>query len=142
MEATATEIHEYSSRPHDFIEPLFATPESRQEIAEHLLAASWLSRASEMEEKSGSTAHSTEEPVHVQRYAGGHVEVVRTGVHRCSWRRRRVVEVLMRWRDVRSWWKDDDQVDRLQFRVIVAGGAIVDLAVDRSGGWTLTGIVD
>lgn len=142
MEATVSEIHEYPSRPEDFCEPLFITPESRQEIAEHLLAASWLSRASEMEEKSGSTAHCTEEPVRVQRYADGRVEIVRTGMHRCSWRRQRVVEVLARWREVKSWWSDDAQVDRLQFRVVVADGSIVDLAVDRSRLWTLTGVVD
>ena len=57
----------------------------------------------------------------------------------------------MRWRDVRSWWSDDERVDRLLFRVIVSGhsplgGAIVDLALDRSGArsgeWTLVGVVD
>jgi hypothetical protein len=95
-----------------------------------------------MEEKSGCTAHTVEEPVRVQRYAGGRVEIVRPDARRCSWTRRRVVEVLARWRDVRWWWKDDDQVDRLQVRVVVAGGAIVDLALDRTGGWTITGIVD
>ncbi|MGB3633203.1 MAG: hypothetical protein WA982_04115 [Rubrobacteraceae bacterium] len=147
MEASVSDIHCYPSRPHDFVEPLFATQESRSEIAEHLLRASWLSRASGMPEKSGSIAHCIEETVQLQRYAGGHVEIVRTGVRRCSWRRRRIVEVLMRWRDVRWWWSDEDQVDRLLFRVIVSGhsslgGAVVDLALDRSGEWTLVGIVD
>lgn len=142
METSVSDIHCYPSRPQGYCEPLFPTAESRAEIAEHLLCAPWLSRASNVPEKSGSAAHCTEEPVRIERYAGGRVEIVRTGVRRCSWRRRRVVEVLARWREVRSWWSDEDQVDRLLFRVVVAGGGIVDLARDRSGGWTLTGVVD
>lgn len=142
MEASVSEIHQYPSQPEDYCEPLFATPGSRDEIAEHLLCAPWLSRASEASEKSGSTAHCIEEPVRLQRYAGGDVEIVRTGTRRCSWRRRRVVEELARWRDVRSWWSDDDQVDRLLFRLVVTGGAIVDLARNSTGEWVLTGVVD
>lgn len=164
MEVTVTEIHEYPLRPEGFVEPLFATSESRSEIAQHLLHAPWLSRASEIEKKSGRTthtahtactAHKVEEPVKLQRDAGDSVEILRPhGPHtrRCSWRRRRIVEVLERWREVSSWWSDDDPVDRLLFRVVVAGrspsghslsgDAIVDLAVDRSGAWTLTGVVD
>lgn len=146
METTVSEIHNYPLRPDGFVEPLFATPESRCEIVEHLLDASWLSRASEMPEKSGSAAHIVEEPVQLKHHHGGRVEIVRTSMRRCSWRKRRVAEVLARWREVRFWWSDDYQVDRLLFRVVVAGGAIVDLARDRSGSrsgeWTLVGIVD
>jgi hypothetical protein len=157
VEVTVTEIHEYPLRPVGFVEPLFATPESRHEIAEHLLGAPWLSRASEMRVKSGSgaAAHTAEEPIRIQRHADGRVEVLRPGARRCSWRRRRVLEVLARWREVSRWWSDDDKIDRLVFRVRVAGhspfeGGVVDLALDRSGarsgnrsgGWTLTGIVD
>ena len=158
MESTVTEIHEYPLRPAGFVEPLFATEESRREIAEHLLGAPWLSRASEMPEKSGSAVHSAEEPVRLLRQAGGRVEIVRPRARRCAsvpvsrdssrrpWRRRRVVEVLMRWREVRSWWSEEERVDRILFRVVVDGGGIVDLALERSGPrsgeWTITGIVD
>ena len=146
MEASVSEIHRYPVRPPGFVEPLFETPESRREIAEHLLRAAWLLRASEIEEKSGSTVHATGEQVQLQRYPDGRVEIVRAGARRCSWRRRRIVEVLARWREVRSWWREDERVDRLLFRVVLSDGAIVDLALDRSGprsgGWALAGIVD
>lgn len=166
MEASVSEIHQYPLRPDGYYEPLFSTAESRREIAEHLLRAPWLSRASEMRVKSGSgaAAHTAEEPIRIQRHADGCVEVLRPGARRCSWRRRRVLEVLARWREVSRWWSDDDKIDRLVFRVRVAGqsplghspfeGGVVDLALDRSGarsgarsgvrsgGWTLTGIVD
>jgi hypothetical protein len=33
-------------------------------------------------------------------------------------------------------------VDRVIFRVLLSGGAVVDLARKRSGGWFLVGIVD
>lgn len=145
MDATVSEIHCYPLRPPGYVEPLFPTDESRAEIAEHLLRASWLSRASEWPEKrvsSRSSAHTVEEPVSLRRRAGGSVEILRPNMRRCSWRRRRVVEVLARWREVRSWWSEADQVDRLLFRVVVAGGAIVDVARDRSGEWKIVGIVD
>lgn len=165
MEASVSEIHQYPLRPDGYYEPLFSTAESRSEIAEHLLRAPWLSRASEIKGKDGravsgavngaigNSAHVAEEPVLLRRYAGGRVEIVRPDAlrtRRCSWRRRRVVEVLMRWREVSSWWCDDEYVDRLMFRVVVDGDGIVDLALDcsearseaRSGEWTLAGIVD
>lgn len=144
LEATVSEIHGYPSRPEGYCEPLFSTAESRGEIAEHLLNAPWLSRASEIEEFGGCSAHVIEEPIRIQRYTDGRVEILRPSgeARRCSWRRRRVVEVLMRWREVRSWWLGDECVDRMLLRVVVSGGAIVDLAVDRSGAWTLTGVVD
>ena len=154
MEATVSEIHRYPLRPSGYVEPLFATEESRREIAEHLLGAPWLSRASEMPEKSGSAVHSAEEPVRLLRYAGGQAEIVRPRTRRCvsrhasrrPWRGQRVVEVLVRWREVRSWWSEEERVDRILFRVVVDGGGIVDLALERSGSrsgeWTITGIVD
>ena len=74
MEASVSEIHRYPPRPAGFVEPLFATEESRREIAEHLLDAPWLSRASELPEKGGSAVHSAEEPVPatpVRRWASG-----------------------------------------------------------------------
>lgn len=161
MEASVSEIHQYPLRPDGYYEPLFSTAESRREIAEHLLRAPWLSRASEMRVKSGCSgaAHTAEEPVRIQRHADGRVEILRPRARRCSWRRRQVVEVLMRWREVSRWWCKDEYVDRFMFRVMVAGhspghgpmgGGVVDLALDRSGaqsgtrsgGWTLAGIVD
>ena len=112
IEATVSEIHGYPLRSLGYVEPLFATPESRREISEHLLRAPWLLRASEIGEKSGSVVHAIEEPVKLRRGTAGRVDIVRTDAlhtRRCSWRRRRVVEVLMRWREVRSWWSNEDQ---------------------------------
>lgn len=158
MEVSVSEIHRYPLRPSGYVEPLFATEESRREIAEHLLGAPWLSRASEMPGKSGSAVHSAQEPIRLLRQAGGRVEIVRPRARRCvnghpsrcasgrPWRRRRVVEVLARWREVRSWWSEEERVDRILFRVVVDGGGIIDLALERSGPrsgeWTITGIVD
>lgn len=142
MESTVSEIHAYPLRPDGFCEPLFATPDSRRKVAEHLLEASWLSRACELRKRAGDCAHAREEPVELRRSPAG-LEVTRRGARRCSWRKRRVVEVVARWRDVRCWWSDEEQrVNRLLFRVVVSGGEVVDLALDRSGAWTLVGVVD
>ena len=86
MEVSVSEIHRYPLRPSGFVEPLFATEESRREIAEHLLGAPWLSRASEMPEKSGSAVHSAEEPVRLLRYKqdGRQAEIVRPRARRCA----------------------------------------------------------
>ncbi len=139
-----SEIHAYPSRPEGFEEPLFPTAESNRKIAEHLLAAPWLCRASELKEKTGGAAHALKEPVEL-RNSSGRVEVVCPhGGKRCrpSWRRRRVEKVLDRWRQVDGWWDADRCVDRAVFRVLLSGGAVVDLARKRSGGWLLVGVVD
>ena len=58
-------------------------------------------------------------------------------------RKRRVVRVLERWREVGPWWDEEVRVDRLVFRVLLSGGAVVDLALERaSGEWLLVGMVD
>ncbi len=54
---SVSEIHAYPSRPEGFEEPLFPTAESNRKIAEHLLEAPWLFRASELERKTGGAAH-------------------------------------------------------------------------------------
>jgi hypothetical protein len=54
-----------------------------------------------------------------------------------------VVRVLERWREIGSWWEAEGGVDRLVFRVLLAGGPVVDLALERtSGEWLLVGVVD
>lgn len=163
MNATAAEIHAYPLRPRGFSEPLFHTAQSRREVAEHLLGALWLSRASELEGRGGLTAHAREEPIELRR-RGGCVEVMRSrpepgGPGRCSWRRRRIVGVIDRWREVGSWWNENDAVDTWGFRVALArptircestnasqcsrmAEAIVDLVRDHDGGWRLIGVVD
>jgi hypothetical protein len=70
------------------------------------------------------------------------VEVVRTRAgRRCSWRRRRVVEVLDRWKEVRTWWSEGRYIDRLVFRILLSNGAVIEIAWERSG-WFLVGVVD
>ena len=143
---TVSEIHRYPLRPEGFEEPLFPTAESRKAVAEHLASAPWLYRASELLGRSGQAAHSREEPAHVLRRGDGRAYLVR----RCGdWRRkgslckRRVVRVLERWREVGPWWDAERRVDRLVFRVLLAGGAVVDLALERaSGKWLVVGVVD
>lgn len=65
---------------------------------------------------------------------------VRVG-RRCSWRKRRVVEVLDRWREVSTWWSEDRNIDRLVFRILLDNEAVIEIARERSG-WFLVGVVD
>jgi hypothetical protein len=65
----------------------------------------------------------------------------RTG-RRCTWRRRWVVEVLDRWREVGGWWAEERGTNRFIFRVLLSGGVVADLARERSGDWILVGMVD
>jgi hypothetical protein len=140
--ASTSEIHGFPPRPDGFLEPLFPTPSSKRTVAEHLLEAPWLMRASELKECSGETAHVPEEPVRLV-VRGGRVEVLRLCAgRRHSWRGSKVLEVLDRWREVREWWEEDRHTDRFVFRVLLCGGAVVDLARERFGGWTLVGVVD
>ena len=140
--ASISEIHGFPPRPDGFIEPLFPTPSSKRAVAEHLLEAPWLMRASELKERAGEAAHVPDEPVRLVA-RGGRAEVVRLCAgRRCSWRRSRVLEVLDRWREVREWWEEDRHTDRFVFRVLLSGGAVVDLARERFGGWSLVGVVD
>jgi hypothetical protein len=140
--ASVAEIHAYPLRPRGFQEPLFPTTESKRAVVEHLLEAPWLSRASELQGRTGEAAHVFEEPVEL-RCLRERVELIwpRDG-RRCSRGKRRVVEVLDRWRDVGWWWDEDRHKDRLVFRVLLSGGTVVDLARERSGGWFLVGVVD
>jgi len=138
---SVSEIHRYPLRPPGFEEPLFPTPGSRRAVAEHLLGAPWLCRASELSGGGGETVHVLGEPVELRR-SDDHVHLIRSRRgRRCSWRRRRVTEILERWREVEAWWDDELRIDRLVFRVLLSGGGVVDLARDESG-WFLSGIVD
>lgn len=142
LATTVSEIHRYPSRPPGFEEPLFPTRESRKAVAEHLANAPWLSRGSELPGGNGETARRCEEPAHVLRRGDGRAYLVRRCPNgRRRTRKRRVVRVLERWREVGPWWEGG--VDRIVFRVLLAGGAVVDLARERiSGEWLLVGVVD
>jgi hypothetical protein len=149
LATTVSEIHRYTSRPPGFEEPLFPTRESKRAVAEHLANAPWLSRGSELPGGSGQAVRRCEEPAHVFRRADGRMYLVRRcGNGRRRGRRRRtckkrVVRVLERWREVGPWWGAAGSVDRLIFRVLLAGGAVVDLAFERaSGEWLLVGMAD
>jgi hypothetical protein len=140
-ESSVTEIHTYPQKPPDFEEPLFPTAESKREIMAHFLEAPWLSRASELSRGVGESAHATREPVQLVG-AGSRVDLVRPERCRRSPTRRRVVRVLERWREVRAWWDEEASTDRFVFRVLLAGGEVAELALERSGGWFLVGMVD
>ena len=143
--ASVAEIHAYPSRPRGFQEPLFPTAESKRAVVEHLLEAPWLTRASEIEGHGGEAAHALHEPIELRRFQG-RTELVRPrearGERRCSWGKRRVIEILDRWREVGEWWNEERAIDRLVFRVLLSGGTVVNLARERSGGWYLMGVVD
>jgi hypothetical protein len=142
--AGVSEIHAYPLRPKGFEEPLFPTASSKRAVIEHLLEAPWLSRASELEGRTGQAAHAIEEPVEVRNFSE-RVEIVLLGGGRrrgCAFRKWWVVRVLDRWRQVGRWWDEDHYVDRMVFRVLLLGGAVVDVARARSGQWFLVGMVD
>ena len=141
LESSVAEIHGYPPRPQGFEEPLFPTRESKREIMAHLLEAPWLRRASELPRGVGECAHAIREPVRL-RGARGRVELVRSARCRRGPVRRRIVRVLERWREVRAWWDEEASIDRLVFRVLLAGGAVAELALERPGGWFLVGVAD
>jgi hypothetical protein len=139
---SVSEIHRYLLKPEGLAEPLWPTPTFKQAVMDHLLEAPWLSRASELARKTGEVVHAREEPVRLV-IRRGRTELVRERARRrCGWRRRPVVRVLDRWREVKEWWDEERRTDRLLFRILLCGGEIVDLARERSGGWTLVGVVD
>ena len=104
------------------------------------LEATWLSLASELQGGVGECAHAAREPVRL-RGARGRIDLVRPERYRRG-SARRVVRVLERWREVRAWWDEEARTDRLVFRVLLAGGAVAELALERPGGWFLIGIAD
>ncbi len=143
MEASVSEIHSYPLRREGFEEPLFPTRESRREVAEHLLRAPWVFRASEMEGSfgGGQAVHVRRDPVEIERRCG-RVEVAwSSGFRRCS-RKRQVVEVLARWREVDGWWDEERATERDVVRVLLSDGVVADLARERDGGWSLVGVAD
>jgi hypothetical protein len=141
VESSVTEIHGYPRRPPGFEAPLYPTRESKREIMAHFLEAPWLSRASELSHGVGESAHAAREPVRLVG-ARGRVDLVRPVRRRHGPVRRRVVRVLECWREVRAWWDDKTRTDRLIFRVLLAGGAVAELALECSGEWFLVGMAD
>lgn len=150
MEASVGEIHRHPLRPPEFAEPLFLGREDKKEIAEHLArSSSWLANAGDAASDDVG-AMNTEQiarpyyPCHVYRGAGGEAWFVRPGCSRRKKRteKRRVARVIERWRDVHSWWEPEGGVDRLFFRVLLSGGVVADLALDRRYGWCLERVLD
>lgn len=137
MEASTREIHGHPLRPSDFAEPLFLGREDKKEIAEYLSRSGWLGKVSE-------TSDLEERPCHVYRVASGESWFVRPGCRRQRRRaqKRRVARVIERWREVRCWWEPEGGTDRLLFRVLLSGGVVADVALDRHYGWSLVRILD
>ena len=141
MKASVSEIHRYPLRPGGFEEPLFPTRESRLEVLDHLLRASWLSRASELEGRGGKAAHAGREPVEVKGRSGRVRISWSSGRRRCR-KERRIVEILGRWREVGAWWDEERATDRNLFRVLLSDGSVVDLARENGKEWYLVGMLD
>jgi hypothetical protein len=140
MKASVSQIHSYPLRPEGFEEPLFPTLESRRAVAEHLLQAPWVFRASGMECKGGQAAHVRRESVEIENRCGRVRVSWASGKQRCR-KKRWVVEVVDRWREVRAWWDEEAGVDRTVVRVLLSDGAVVDLARE-DGRWFLVGVAD
>ena len=140
--ASVSEIHRYPLRPEGVEEPLFSTQEFRREIADHLLRAPWLSRASKLEggPAGGQTAHARREPVEIEKRRGCAWVVWTSDRRRCR-KERSVVEVLDRWREVAAWWDEERATDRVVVRVLLSDGAVMELARER-GSWFLVGVAD
>lgn len=157
MEASVSEIHRHPLRPAGFAEPLFLGRAVKKKIAEHLSESSgWLGKAGEV---SAGEPGKAGEACHVFRRPDGSAYLVRVGRPGPACRRRltgkrRVARVIERWREVGRWWSPEGGTDRLLFRVLLdgggdrgeAGGAVVDLALDRSGpragSWSLMRVLD
>jgi len=109
---------------------------------DHLLGSPWLRQTSELRRGTGEVARATREPIELRR-PNGHLEIVRPHAlrRRCLWKRRRVLKVLDSWREVKGWWDGDSTTDRTLFRVLHFGGAVIDIAKERSRGWFLVGVV-
>lgn len=147
--ASVSEIHRYPLKPSGVEEPLWMTPEWRRTVLDHLCESSWLCRASEISVRDGTTdtPHRLSEEVYILRRSSG-ISVVRCGrsprassASRSFWRRKLILEVVDLWREVRAWWCGE-AVDRLVVRVLLTGGAVVDLARYEEDEWRLVGIVD
>lgn len=150
LDASVSEIHRHPLRPPGYAEPLFLGRAAKKEIAEHLRESSgWLRKASEAERPLGK-------PCHVLRRPDGAAYVVRPVPSRRACRgtpgfaKRRVARILGRWREVRGWWESGEEpggtgrgVDRFVFRLLLSGGAVADVALERTTGeWLLIGTLD
>jgi hypothetical protein len=138
---SVSEIHRYPLRPPGFEEPLFLTTESRKEIAEHLARSRWLSKGSEAGRGSGAAAKRRRRRAHVLARGDGRVYLVARRGRRIT--KRRIACVAERWREVGNWWEPGQTVDRFVFRLLLAGGTVVDVAFYASSReWRLVGVVD
>ncbi|HZC18683.1 MAG TPA: hypothetical protein VE225_03160, partial [Rubrobacteraceae bacterium] len=97
-------------------------------------------RASGMECKGGQAAHVGRESVEIENRCGRVRVSWASGKQRCR-KKRWVVEVVDRWREVRAWWEEEAGVDRTVVRVLLSDGAEVDLARE-DGRWFLVGVAD
>lgn len=143
MQTSVSEIHRYPLRPPGFQEPLFPCRKTKRAVAEHLARSDWLGKASGLAGGDGTSAHVFEEPALLVRGEDGGVYVVRRCRRDRSARRRRVVRVLERWREISRWWEPERGVDRLSLRLLLSGGAVVDVALEReTGRWLWVGTMD
>ena len=98
LRSTATHCARLVSRSRSLPQPSPGEP-----LRSTWASAPWLSRGSGLPGGSGQAAHSREEPAHVLRRADGRAYLVRRcgkGRRKGSLRKRRVVRVLERWREV------------------------------------------
>jgi len=146
LDASVSEIHRHPLRPAGFTEPLFLGRAAKKEIAEHLTRSCWLGKASEAPQRPPG------EPCHILRRPGGAAYLVRPVPSRRTCRgtpgiaKRRVARVLGRWREVRWWWESGEsgrRVDRFVFRLLLSGGVVADVALERTTGeWFWVGTLD
>jgi hypothetical protein len=141
VQTSVSEIHRHPLRPPGFQEPLFPGREHKKEIAEHLARSAWLEKGSAAGDGSGAAAKRRLRRAHVLARGDGGVYLVARCGHRII--KRRIARVAERWREVGSWWEPGRAVDRFVFRLLLASGAVVDVAFYASSSeWRLVGVVD
>jgi hypothetical protein len=96
-------IHCYPLKPKRFEEALFPTTSPKRAVAEHLLAAPWLHRASEVQKRAGQVAHILEEPIELRKSCGQMELIWGSTRSECTRRRELVIEVPNRWQEVGGW---------------------------------------
>lgn len=132
-------IKRYDATPAGQPLELLETKHARLPVIVELLRSPWITRASELVRKDGTSATKhAEEEVHV----GWDTERQCPEFFLRERQRYRIDAVIQMWATDRAWWDPRRRVSRRYWRVLARGG-VYDLAYDReNGSWLLVGIQD
>lgn len=132
-------IKQYDPTPEGQPMELLETRRARLPVVVELLRSPWISRASDLLRRDGtSSPKSAEESIAVAWDAERRCPATfdRAG------RTYRIDAIVQVWASERSWWDPRSHISRRFWRVIARGG-VYDIAYDRvTGEWLLVGIQD